>query len=67
VAQALGLPFLGAIPMFAELRQHCDAGTPAKNFAGGALSQALETVVTNLVAEVEKRQLAGAKPTLTVS
>jgi ATP-binding protein involved in chromosome partitioning len=67
VAQALGLPFLGAIPMFAELRQNSDAGTPVKNFAGGPLTLALEGVVTNLSAEVEKRQLAGTGPTLTVS
>src|SRR5688572_6739118 len=31
-AQRLGLPFLGALPMFTALRVNSDAGTPHKNF-----------------------------------
>ena len=50
-AQALGLPFLGAIPMFTELRQHSDAGTPVKNFTTNApLAQSLTAVVHTLQA-----------------
>src|SRR5687768_6704333 len=33
-AQRLGLPFLGSIPMFPELRANSDAGTPIRNFEG---------------------------------
>jgi ATP-binding protein involved in chromosome partitioning len=67
-AQRLGLPYLGAIPMFVELRQNSDAGTPIKNFEGNPqLAKSLETVVNNLVGEVSKRKLAGTGPTLTVT
>jgi ATP-binding protein involved in chromosome partitioning len=68
MAQELGLPFLGSIPMFPELRQNSDAGTPLKNFDGDPrLRQALETVVTNLVAQVVQRQSTGGGPELTIS
>jgi ATP-binding protein involved in chromosome partitioning len=67
-AQSLGLPFLGGIPMFTELRQNSDAGTPEKNFEGTpALREALEAVVRNLIAQVTARTLSDVVPTLTVS
>ncbi|HSV13681.1 MAG TPA: Mrp/NBP35 family ATP-binding protein [Tepidisphaeraceae bacterium] len=67
-AQELGLPYLGAIPMFTELRQNSDAGTPGKNFeVNPALRESLETVVGNLAGEVSKRNMAGAGPTLNVT
>jgi ATP-binding protein involved in chromosome partitioning len=67
-AREMGLPFLGAIPMFPELRQNSDAGTPIKNFEGDpALRSSLETIVTNLVAEVVRRQTMGDGPQLTIS
>ena len=66
-AQTLGLPFLGAIPMFTELRQNSDAGTPDKNFEGTPqLRDALEAVVKNLMAQVSKRTMSDVVPTLTV-
>ena len=68
VARQMGLPFLGAVPMFPELRQNSDAGTPLKNYDGDpALRTALEHVVTNLVAEVVRRQTMGDGPQLTIS
>src|SRR5213076_3094939 len=36
-ARRLNLPFLGAIPMFPEMRINSDAGTPTKNFEGNAM------------------------------
>jgi ATP-binding protein involved in chromosome partitioning len=67
-AQSLGLPFLGAVPMYTELRQNSDAGTPEKNFQGTpALREALELVVNNLVAQVMQRSLGDGGPTLTVT
>ena len=67
-AQSLGLPFLGAIPMYTELRQNSDAGTPEKNFEGTpALREALETVVTNLMAQITKRNASDVVPTLTIT
>jgi ATP-binding protein involved in chromosome partitioning len=67
-AQRLGLPYLGAIPMYTELRQNSDAGTPVKNFeANAGLRQALESVVQHLAGEVSKRNLSTAGPTLNVT
>jgi ATP-binding protein involved in chromosome partitioning len=67
-AQSLGLPYLGAVPMYTELRQNCDAGTPEKNFeASPGLKSALETVVTNLMNEVTKRTLSDVVPQLNVT
>ncbi|HEY8668038.1 MAG TPA: Mrp/NBP35 family ATP-binding protein, partial [Tepidisphaeraceae bacterium] len=36
-AQRLKLPYIGALPMFPELRVNSDAGTPEKNFEGTPL------------------------------
>ena len=67
-AQALGLPFLGSIPMVTELRVNSDAGTPIKNFEGNAkLREGLENVVRNLIGEVSKRTLLAQGPELTIS
>ncbi len=67
-AQRLGLPYLGAVPMFQELRLNSDAGTPIRNFEGDAqLRESLETVVTNLAAQIQQRNLTTAAPQLTIS
>jgi ATP-binding protein involved in chromosome partitioning len=66
-AQRLGVPFLGAIPMFTELRANTDAGTPIKNFeANPALAAALLNVVRNLAGQVSLANLRGPGPTLNV-
>jgi ATP-binding protein involved in chromosome partitioning len=67
-AQRLGLPYLGAIPMFTELRANSDAGTPHANFEQNPrLAEALEAVVSNLVAQVNKRSSQPAGPVLTIT
>jgi ATP-binding protein involved in chromosome partitioning len=67
-AQELGIPFLGAIPMFTELRVNSDSGRPHANFEGNpALRLALEEVVQRLVEEVTRRTAEGSGPTLTIS
>jgi ATP-binding protein involved in chromosome partitioning len=67
-AQELGLPFLGAIPMFTELRVNSDAGNPTKNFEGHPkLRESLESTVKHLAGEVSKRNLGGAGPTLNIT
>jgi len=67
-AQRLNLPFLGAVPMFTELRVNSDAGTPTKNFEGHPrLRSALDQLVKNLAGEVSKRNLQPAAPTLNIS
>jgi ATP-binding protein involved in chromosome partitioning len=67
-AQMLGLPFLGAIPMFTELRVNSDSGKPSANFEGTPkLREALEAMVKHLAGEVSKRNLAGPGPQLNVT
>ena len=67
-AQQLGLPFLGEIPMFTELRVNSDSGRPEDNFAGNAkLRDALEHVVKRLAGEVSKRNLGAAGPELNIT
>ena len=68
-AQRLGLPYLGAIPMFTELRVNSDAGNPTANFTAGPakLRESLEMIVRHLAGEVSKRNLATPAPTLNVT
>ncbi|MEX0877224.1 MAG: Mrp/NBP35 family ATP-binding protein [Phycisphaerales bacterium] len=74
MAQKLGHPFLGAVPINMALRENSDSGDPSANFesktAGGeALPKALTAMVEQLEAQV---MLAGmskghGKPTLSIS
>jgi ATP-binding protein involved in chromosome partitioning len=66
-AQRLGLPYLGAIPLFTELRVNSDAGTPHANFeTNPKLREALEAVVGHLAGEVSKRNVGTGLPVLTI-
>ena len=68
MAQELAVPFLGAIPMFTELRVNSDQGRPTANFEGDVrLRDALETLTTHLAGEVSKRNLATPAPQLNIS
>ncbi|RNC80340.1 MAG: sodium:proton antiporter [Phycisphaera sp.] len=74
MAQRLGLPFLGAVPINMALRENSDSGNASANFepstAGGdALPRALEMLANNLESQIA---LAGlkqgrTKPKLTIS
>jgi len=67
-AQRLGLPYLGALPMFTQLRVNSDAGNPTANFgADPRLNDALMSLVNALVAQVNLRNLTVPTPTLNVS
>ena len=74
MAQRLGLPFLGAVPINTALRANGDGGQPLLNFeadsaGGGALPTALEKLVGNLESQVTLASLKQGKttPTLTIS
>ena len=74
MAQRLGVPFLGAIPITMALRENCDNGNPTANFtgahaAGTALRDALEQLVTNVEGQVALAALrsGNATPTLRVT
>jgi ATP-binding protein involved in chromosome partitioning len=65
-AGQLGLPFLGAVPMIAELCANSDSGKPHANFDNPVLRDALMAIVAALTAEVAKRNQRTAA-TLTIS
>lgn len=71
MAQRLGLPFLGALPINMKLRENGDEGTPIRNFtdAGPAMRDALESMVTRVESEVALAEMrkTGGIPELTVS
>ncbi|MDP9173215.1 MAG: Mrp/NBP35 family ATP-binding protein [Planctomycetota bacterium] len=67
-AQRLGLPFLGALPMFTALRVNSDAGTPQKNYTDDPrLAAALTNIVQNLAGQVSLRNMQNAAPELNIS
>ena len=67
-AQQQNVPFLGALPLYPELRQNSDAGDPTKNFTtNDALASALSTITQNLTAQVNLRNLRPSAPTLNVT
>ncbi len=74
MAQRLGLPFLGALPITMSLRENSDRGDPTANFtdtspAGVRLAQHLNAMVQNVenqVALAAVRQ-GHAQPKLTIS
>ncbi|MCC6426075.1 MAG: Mrp/NBP35 family ATP-binding protein [Phycisphaerales bacterium] len=70
MAQRLGVPFLGAVPITPALRQNSDRGDPAANFAPGTpLHDALRTLVQSLESQVALASMrqGRARPTLTIS
>jgi ATP-binding protein involved in chromosome partitioning len=73
MAQRLGVPFLGALPLTMELRANGDAGDPSANFEGDSVPQqrlrrALDGLLTNLENQLALASVRQAKgtPTLTV-
>ena len=67
-AEQLGLPFLGEIPMFIDLRVNSDTGQPHANYdKNPKLKEALEHIVGRLASEVSIRNMQSQGPTLTIS
>lgn len=74
MAQRLGLPFLGALPVNMALRQNSDNGDPTSNFTevsprNAPLVRALESMVKTVESQVALASLrSGAqRPTLSIS
>jgi len=71
LAQTMGVPFLGALPLHPALRENADAGTPLRNWeAPGPAGRALAMAIDALCDQVAGRlALAGAQgaTTLTIS
>ncbi len=68
-AEALGVPFLGEIPLNTKVRIYGDAGTPEKLFTDtdDYVRQAIDRVVANTAGQVSiKSQLQAAAPNLSI-
>ncbi|HEX7009422.1 MAG TPA: Mrp/NBP35 family ATP-binding protein [Phycisphaeraceae bacterium] len=67
MAHAMGVPFLGGVPISMRLRVNCDAGDPAANFTeDDPLARALESLGQRLVEQVRAAQMEAQPPTLHV-
>jgi ATP-binding protein involved in chromosome partitioning len=73
MAQRLGLPFLGAVPINMALRANSDKGVPLRNFDEAAVGPVLAAALASLATRVEQEAAIaemrrGARaPTLTIS
>ncbi len=70
MAQELGVPFLGALPITPELRENCDTGNPTANFENpGPLQLSLESIAQNLAAQISIAALRqdSVQPTMSIS
>lgn len=70
LAQTMGVPFLGALPLHPALRENADAGTPLRNWqvpgeSGKALATALDAMCEQVAARLALAGM-GAGPTLEV-
>jgi ATP-binding protein involved in chromosome partitioning len=63
----LGVPFLGELPLFPQLRINSDIGKPHANFELPALRESIEGIVKRLAGEVSKRNLGAPAPSLEIS
>ena len=52
MAQTMGLPFLGAIPIVTALRTNSDAGTPLRNWEDPTLAASIDRFVKNVASQV---------------
>ena len=68
MAEDMGVPLLGTIPINMALRKNSDAGDPTANFTGkDKLASELMTLVRNVAASISRRALAGSTgPTLNI-
>ncbi len=71
MAQRLGLPFLGSVPISMPLRRNSDAGDPSANLDGAPANSSLRAALEEIARQVENQaSLAAmrldATPTLTV-
>lgn len=74
MAQRLGVPFLGAIPITMSLRANSDSGNPTANFEGGTpaddrLKSSLQAVLGSFENQVALATMKSgqSRPTLTIS
>jgi ATP-binding protein involved in chromosome partitioning len=69
MAQTMGLPFLGSIPIHIALRENSDSGTPLENWKNTTMGASLDALCQRIEAQVKLAEMAGRtdRPTLTIS
>lgn len=66
-AEKFNIPFLGALPLYPELRVNSDAGEPERNFTENPkLAEALNGIVRNLSEQVARRNEEAPGPQLNI-
>lgn len=66
MAERLGLPLLGQIPINTALRANSDAGNPTANFDDKPLAAEFDALVGNLIEQVEAHEAESRGPSLNV-
>ncbi|MDY7109008.1 MAG: Mrp/NBP35 family ATP-binding protein [Planctomycetota bacterium] len=70
LAQSMGVPFLGMVPIHMELRANSDEGAPQRNWEGNeTLAKELDAIVENVAAQVSLASMRGdlTQPTISVT
>lgn len=70
MAQTMGVPFLGSIPITSSLREHCDAGTPLANWEGeNSMGDSIDELCRTVASRISIASMQGryVQPTLSVS
>ena len=69
MAQTMGLPYLGSLPIHVHLRQNGDEGTPLKNWDVPAMGKSLDALCQQVASQISIAALSGKvdRPTLTIS
>ena len=69
MAQTMGLPFLGSIPIHIALRENSDSGKPLENWKNPTMGASLDALCQRIEAQVKLAAMAGRtdRPTLTIS
>jgi hypothetical protein len=70
MAQTMGLPFLGSLPIHVDLRRNGDEGTPLRNWEQAAMGTSLDALCQQVAAQASLAAMSGNaadRPTLTIS
>ena len=70
MAQTMGLPFLGSLPIHVDLRRNGDEGTPLRNWEVPAMGRSLDALCQQVAAQASLAAMSGQaadRPTLTIS
>jgi ATP-binding protein involved in chromosome partitioning len=68
MAQQMGLPFLGSMPIHMDLRRNSDAGTPLANWEVPAMGRQLDAMAQSLAGQISVASLRSqfVQPTISV-